>query len=82
MVESIGDNATPAIDGNAWIAEQRQKGDRLQEARYARYDYDNDYADASEDSASDAAEYESSNYDDYNEGYSEGYTDAEDDTDN
>ncbi|MGO2363709.1 MAG: hypothetical protein ACTH5O_05515 [Psychrobacter sp.] len=60
LAESFGDNATPAIDGNAWIAEQRQKGDRLQEARYARYDYDNDYADASEDSASDAAEYESS----------------------
>lgn len=80
LTESFGANAKPAIDGNAWMAKQRQKEDRLQAARYARYDYSgsSDYADASEAYASDAAEYEASNYDDYNEDYA----DAEDDTDN
>ena len=84
LAESFGANAKPAIDGNAWIAEQSQQEDRLQAARYARYDYsgssDYDSSDdyASDDYASDAAEYDSSNYDDYNEDY----TDAEDDIDN
>ncbi|MFP3455130.1 hypothetical protein R0J89_02540 [Psychrobacter sp. SIMBA_152] len=37
--ESFGSDAMPPIDGNAWIAKQRDKKDRLQTARYARYDY-------------------------------------------
>ncbi|PKH65742.1 hypothetical protein CXF61_04860 [Psychrobacter sp. 4Dc] len=37
--ESFGPDAMPPIDGNAWIATQREKKDRLQTARYARYDY-------------------------------------------
>ncbi len=39
LTESFGPDATPPIDGNAWIATQREKKDRLQTARYARYDY-------------------------------------------
>ncbi|KRG36698.1 hypothetical protein [Psychrobacter sp. P11G3] len=39
LAESFGSDATPPIDGNAWIATQRAKKDRLQTARYARYDY-------------------------------------------
>ncbi|MGO2386908.1 MAG: hypothetical protein ACTH6Z_07210 [Psychrobacter sp.] len=39
LTESFGPDATPPIDGNAWIATQRAQKDRLQTARYARYDY-------------------------------------------
>jgi len=39
LAESFGPDAMPPIDGNAWIATQREKKDRLQTARYARYDY-------------------------------------------
>ncbi|WP_201566538.1 hypothetical protein [Psychrobacter sp. JCM 18900] len=39
LTESFGSDAMPPIDGNAWIATQREKKDRLQTARYARYDY-------------------------------------------
>lgn len=39
LAESFGEKAKPAIDGNAWIADQRQQKDRMQMARYARYDY-------------------------------------------
>jgi hypothetical protein len=39
LTESFGPDAMPPIDGNAWIATQREKKDRLQTARYARYDY-------------------------------------------
>ena len=39
LAESFGANAKATIDGNAWIAEQRQQKDRLQAARDARYDY-------------------------------------------
>jgi hypothetical protein len=39
LAESFGSNAAPPIDGNAWMAAQRQQKDRLQAARYARYDY-------------------------------------------
>ena len=73
LTESFGANAKAAIDGNAWIAEQRQQKDRLQAARDARYDYSgsNDYDD---DYGSDyAAEY------DYDE--SQKYNDAADDAD-
>ena len=48
LAESFGENAKTAIDGNAWMAEQRQQKDRLQTARDARYDYsgsiDDDYS--------------------------------------
>ena len=49
LTESFGTNAKAAINGNAWMAEQRQQKDRLQAARYARYDYqdgslENDYS--------------------------------------
>ena len=70
LAESFGANAKAAIDGNAWMAEQRQQKDRLQAARDARYDYggrsgdydddygsDSDYADS--DSGYEAAEYDS-----------------------
>ena len=40
LAESFGSNAVAPIDGNAWIAAQRQKKERLQTARYARYDYE------------------------------------------
>ncbi|MCG3872110.1 hypothetical protein [Psychrobacter sp. Ps7] len=68
LTESFGPNAKAAIDGNAWIAEQRQQKDRLQTARDARYDYSgssddyndddygSDYADG--DSGYEAAEYD------------------------
>ena len=39
LAESFGPKAATPIDGNAWIAAQREKKDRLQLARYARYDY-------------------------------------------
>ncbi|MGP4715032.1 hypothetical protein ACTXGL_00150 [Psychrobacter sp. T6-6] len=39
LAESFGPKAAAPIDGNAWIAAQREKKDRLQLARYARYDY-------------------------------------------
>ncbi len=39
LAESFGPDAMPPIDGNAWMATQREKKDRLQTARYARYDY-------------------------------------------
>jgi hypothetical protein len=69
LTESFGANAKAAIDGNAWMAEQRQQKERLQAARYARYDYsgssddynDDDYSSdyADDDSGYDAAEYDS-----------------------
>jgi len=69
LTESFGANAKAAIDGNAWMAEQRQQKDRLQTARDARYDYsgssddynDDDYSSdyADDDSGYDAAEYDS-----------------------
>ena len=68
LTESFGVNAKAAIDGNAWIAEQRQQKDRLQAAREARYDYsgssvdyDDDYDDYVSDYADDVAE---NDYDD------------------
>ncbi len=69
LTESFGANAKAAIDGNAWMAEQRQQKERLQAARDARYDYsgssddynDDDYSSdyADDDSGYDAAEYDS-----------------------
>ncbi|MGP5133924.1 hypothetical protein ACTXKV_06760 [Psychrobacter cibarius] len=81
LAESFGVNAKTAIDGNAWMAEQRQQKDRLQTARDARYDYSgssddyndddygSDYADG--DSGYEAAEYDSAD--------SQDDTDIEDD---
>ena len=56
LTESFGANAKAAIDGNAWVAEQRQRKDRLRAARYARYDYQD--GSLEDDYSSD--EYESS----------------------
>ena len=56
LTESFGANAKAAINGNAWVAEQRQRKDRLQAARYARYDYQD--GSLEDDYSSD--EYESS----------------------
>lgn len=39
LEQSFGVNAKPAIDGNAWLSEQRKQTERLEQARYARYDY-------------------------------------------
>ncbi|WP_426137610.1 hypothetical protein [Psychrobacter sp. TWR1-1-1] len=74
LTESFGANAKAAIDGNAWIAEQRQQKDRLQTARDARYDYsgssddynDDDYSSdyADGDSGYEAAEYDTDIEDD------------------
>ncbi|MDN3399749.1 hypothetical protein QL919_13540 [Psychrobacter sp. APC 3426] len=72
LAESFGANAKPAIDGNAWMAEQRQQKDRLQAARYARYEYDD----------SSLSDDESSGYGDDSSNYENGeYDDAEEDTD-
>ena len=72
LAESFGSNAVAPIDGNAWIAAQRQKKDRLQAARYARYDYqddrlaDEDSRDEYDDNPSAESIDESSTYDDDN----------------
>ncbi len=42
LTQAFGADALPAMDGNAWLAEQRLQTDRLDQARYARYDYDYD----------------------------------------
>lgn len=74
LAASFGADAQPAIDGNAWIATQRQQKDRLQTARYARYDYSysssEDYSDSRDDDSS-------------REAYSDVYpnADAEEETD-
>lgn len=60
LAESFGANAKAAIDGNAWMAEQRQQKDRLQAARDARYDYsDSNGGYDDDDYGSDYAEYDS-----------------------
>jgi len=58
LTESFGPDATPPIDGNAWIATQREKKDRLQTARYAR----DDYQDSSVEGAYNSYEYGSDEY--------------------
>lgn len=77
LAESFGANAKPAIDGNAWITEQRLKKDRLQTARYARYDYsdsvnNSDVNDDGNDSYDDSANDNDGDY----------VIDNEDDADN
>lgn len=47
LAQSFGPKAPPALDGNAWIQQIKQQKDKLREARYARYDYeDSDYDDS------------------------------------
>ncbi len=51
LAQSFGAKAPAAINGNAWLAKQRQQEERLEKARYARYDYveaSTDYAEAAE----------------------------------
>ena len=64
LTQTFGANSQPALDGNAWLAEQHQQKQRLEQARYARYDYA--YEDAYEDVYEDAYEngYESADDDD------------------
>lgn len=78
LAESFGANAKPAIDGNAWMTAQRQQEDRLQAARYARYDYSDNRADDEY-----PRDYENSE-DSYNEDSNEDYsiTQTDDETDN
>lgn len=78
LAESFGANAKPAIDGNAWMTTQRQQEDRLQAARYARYDYSDNRAD--DDYPRDYESSEDSYNDDSNEDYS--ITQTDDETDN
>lgn len=39
LAQSFGAKAPTAIDGNAWLATNRQQKEKLEKARYARYDY-------------------------------------------
>ena len=39
LAQSFGAKAPIAIDGNAWLAKNRQQKEKLEKARYARYDY-------------------------------------------
>ena len=58
LAQSFGAKAPVAIDGNAWLAKQRQQEERLEKARYARHDYIEEDAEAAEvsvDYAEDAA---------------------------
>lgn len=73
LAESFGANAKPAIDGNAWMTAQRQQEDRLQAARYARYDYSDNRAD--DEYPRDYENSEDSYNDDSNEDYSITQTD-------
>ncbi|ALF58783.1 hypothetical protein [Psychrobacter urativorans] len=43
LAQSFGANAPPAIDGNALIRKIQQQTQRLQQAREARYEYDEKY---------------------------------------
>lgn len=78
LAESFGANAKPAIDGNAWMTAQRQQEERLQAARYARYDYSDNRAD--DEYPRDYENSEDSYNDDSNEDYS--ITQTDDETDN
>jgi len=76
LAESFGPKAAAPIDGNAWIAAQREKKDRLQLARFARYDYQ----DSELENYYDSDEYER-NYGEEAVEQSRTYN-GEDDTDN
>lgn len=78
LAASFGADAKPAIDGNAWLAAQRQQKDRLQTARDARYDYsDSDY----DSSGYDDSGYDDSGYEDndYTDSSSKNYNDDDSD---
>ena len=51
LAQSFGAKAPTAIDGNAWLATNRQQKEKLEKARYARYDY----VEATEVEATDAS---------------------------
>lgn len=61
LTQTFGANSQPALDGNAWLAEQHQQKQRLEQARYARYDYayedayENGYESADDDNDMDNA---------------------------
>ena len=60
LAQSFGAKAPAVIDGNAWLAKKRQQEERLEKARYARYDYieeDAEAAEASVDYAEDGASF-------------------------
>lgn len=76
LAESFGSDATPPIDGNAWIATQREKKDRLQTARYARYDYQ----DSGIEGAYNSDEYGSDEYSNDNDNDNDNGTDAVDES--
>ncbi|WLP95721.1 hypothetical protein [Psychrobacter sp. M13] len=60
LTQSFGVNAAPAIDGNAWLDDQRFQKERLSQARYARYSYDDSDYDSYNDVTEDVADaYES-----------------------
>ena len=61
LTQSFGAAAKPAIDGNAWLEKQKQQENRLKEARYARYDYEesNEDSNASEDISIYESDYDS-----------------------
>ena len=60
LTQSFGVNAAPAIDGNAWLDDQRLQKERLSQARYARYSYDDSDYDSYNDVTEDVADaYES-----------------------
>ncbi|MFZ2844468.1 hypothetical protein [Psychrobacter sp.] len=48
LAQSFGAKAPAAIDGNTWLAKQRRQEERLEKARYARYDYVEEDAEAAE----------------------------------
>tara|TARA_R110002051_G_scaffold90911_1_gene159950 strand:- start:5828 stop:7861 length:2034 start_codon:yes stop_codon:yes gene_type:complete len=67
LAQSFGTKAPAAIDGNTWLAKQRQQEERLEKARYARYDYieeDVEAAEASVDYAEDAVSFSRDTTDD------------------
>lgn len=57
LTQSFGPNAAPAIDGNAWLKQSKLNKERLEQARYARYDYNDAY-----DAVEDPYEYENDEY--------------------
>ena len=80
LAQSFGAKAPAAIDGNAWLAKQRQQEERLQKARYARYDYveeDAEAAEASVDYAEDAVSFSRDTTDVASDMNDSDYVDAE-----
>ncbi len=80
LAQSFGAKAPAAIDGNAWLAKQRQQEERLEKARYARYDYveeDAEAAEASVDYAEDAVSFSRDTTDVASDMNDSDYVDAE-----